>query len=722
MTQQIGFTAQSGGVAFASRCRAIIQSCGDAVAPWLDVAARVWLAKVFLVGAAISAMRGAFPAMSGSGLFVAALNALVASPFGLLTQFICPVLLMIGLGSRFAAAPLLIQVLLLHSPGGLTIAHPIWAVLLGWIIVFGSSLVSIDALIAEGLDSSAIPGARTVRRAFAWVTRRVGPWFLLGLRFGIASALLVNLVGSTDGLGTGLLADWIVAPGWTASLPQGFAAGLAVLLLTGLGTRFCALILILIVPIGQAGMSVDDRLYWTLLLGILACRGSGPLALDPLVAMRLSDPNRRLSSLDLTLPHVVILGGGFGGVAAARGLKHAACRITLVDRNNHHVFQPLLYQVATAGLAPTAIATPIRSLFRSQANLRVLLAEVRGISAESREVILDGSRLAFDYLVIATGARHSYFGRDDWAHDAPGLKRIEDATQIRRRLLIGFERAESADDPGERARWMTFVIVGGGPTGVELAGALAELAQHGLTNEYRTIDPASARIVLVQSADRLLPTFPAVLSGDARDQLVKLKVEVLTGAKVEQIDADGVVVGGARIEARTVLWAAGVAASPAADWLGAAADRAGRVIVGPDLKVGLHPTIFAIGDTASSAAWKGGAVPGLAPAAKQGGAYVAKVVRASLRKKPAPGPFCYRHPGSLATIGRRTAVAEFGPLRLRGAPAWWLWGLVHILFLTDGRSQASVILAWVWAYITDRRGSRLITDAGDQSVTSIAGK
>ena len=703
--------------------RALLASCkvllanraiGTALSAWLDLAMRVWLAQAFLAGAVMTLMLNTPPAMSGFGLHADVFNRLVASPLGILTQTVCPVLLLLGLFSRFAAVPLLVQVLLLRVPGGHPITHLSWSVLLGWTIVIGPGPYSLDALFGRGLDTSAVPGARTVGIVFAWFTLRLEPWYRLIMRLWVASVPLAQaatIYRLDDAMRSGPLSSWLGAvPDGTGMLPAGLSLLIGFLLLMGLCTRGCALILLIAIPIGQAGMATDDRLFWAVLLGLLACRGPGPFALDAVVTRAVDAVDRRMLTINASLPHVVILGGGFGGVAAARALHNAPCRVTVVDRNNHHVFQPLLYQVATAGLSPAAIATPIRSLFRSQTNLKVLLAEVRGVSVKTAEVILDQGRLAFDYLVVATGARHSYFGRDDWAGDAPGLKRIEDATEIRRRLLIGFERAESAVDTRERARWLTFVIVGGGPTGVELAGAIAELARNGLKQDYRSIDPTAARVVLVQSADRLLPTFPPSLSADALAELRKLNVEILTGAKVEGIDGDGVVVGGERIEARTVLWAAGVTASPAALWLGRSSDKAGRVVVGPDLSVDPNGTIFAIGDTAASMGWKGKAVPGLAPAAKQGGVYVASVIRSRLTHGPAPEPFAYRHPGSLATIGRRAAVAEFGPLRLHGALAWWIWGAVHILFLAGGRNRAAVMLEWVWAYITNRRGSRLITE------------
>jgi NADH dehydrogenase/putative oxidoreductase len=383
--------------------------------------------------------------------------------------------------------------------------------------------------------------------------------------------------------------------------------------------------------------------------------------------------------------------------------------VTLVDRDNYHLFQPLLYQVATAALSPGDIASPVRSLFREAFNTQVLRATVTGIDTARQRVLLGGRELPYDFLVLATGAAHSYFGKDQWQPYAPGLKRIEDATAIRRRLLLAFEQAEASEDAEERRRLLTFLIVGGGPTGVELAGAIAELARFGMEKEFRRFDPSSARIVLVQSAPRVLPTFDERLSAIAQRSLERLGVEVLTGSRVEQIDALGVLVSGRRIDARTVLWAAGVMASPAARWLAAEADSAGRVKVGTDLRVPGLPRVFVIGDTALSLGWEGKPVPGLAPAAQQAGQYAAHCIAAQLAGAAAPPPFAYRHRGSLATIGRKAAVADFGALRLWGAPAWWLWGLVHVGFLVGVRNRVATMTNWFWAYLTFGGGIRLIT-------------
>ena len=450
--------------------------------------------------------------------------------------------------------------------------------------------------------------------------------------------------------------------------------------------------------------SADVKPYWAMLLAVVVIRAAGRLG-DWLV-------RPFAGAVPASLPHVVVVGGGFGGISAVRGLRGAPCRITLIDRRNHHLFQPLLYQVATASLSPGDIATPIRGMLRHHENVRVLLGEVTGIKVKDKAVILSHGRITYDYLILATGARHSYFGRDEWAHFAPGLKSIEDATTMRARLLRAFEEAESAEADADRNAWLTFVIVGGGPTGLELAGAIAELAAHGLEGEFRIIDPSKARIVLVEAGQRLLATFPETLSHEARLMLERLGVEVRTDKRVEAVAADHVVVSGETLPARTIFWAAGVMASPAARWLGVSTDRAGRVPVGPDLSVPGFDSVFAVGDTASSQGWRGQPVPGVAPAAKQGGAYVARVIRARLAGAPRPEPFRYRHLGSLATIGRQAAVADFSFIRLRGALAWWLWGAVHIGFLVGGRNRVVVMLGWLWAYLTLRRGTELITGTG----------
>jgi putative oxidoreductase len=409
------------------------------------------------------------------------------------------------------------------------------------------------------------------------------------------------------------------------------------------------------------------------------------------------------------LPRVVIVGAGFGGLRCAQDLRDVSVAVTLIDRTNYHLFQPLLYQVATAGLSPSDIATPARQMFRNSPSIRLLLGTVTGVDTRRQTVSTQNGDIPYDYLVVATGATHSYFGKNEWARFAPGIKRIEDALEIRRRILTAFERAEGVSLEQDRKGLLTFLIVGGGPTGVELAGAIAELARFGLEKDFRAFDPAQARVILVQAGPRLLPSFPEGLAQIAQRSLEQLGVEIHLGSRVDHIDETGVAVDGARIEASTVLWAAGVAASPAAAWLNAPADKAGRLIVGDDLRVPGLANVFAIGDTAASRAWKGEIVPGLAPAAKQGGTYVAKQIRAMVEsRRPVPA-FRYRHLGSLATIGRKAAVADFGFFRLSGAPAWWLWGIVHVAFMLGVRNRLVTLTNWLWAYLKFGGSIRLIT-------------
>ena len=656
--------------------------------PWLLLTTRVWLSQVVFVH------RIMMMVAAGAGH---------ALPFALeaVIHGVAPLLLATGLLTRPVAATLLAEAVLIPQGSGAAT----WpkALLLAWLLVSGPGPLSIDHLVGRGLAWVPFPPVRGLRWLYAWTGRTLGPLLRLVVRVGLAGSIVASTLPLVVWLqGTMLGGPALARPGWIASI-------LALALLIGLATRLAALVVAGAIPLAGLAMSMDDRLSVLLLLLLLAASGAGVLSADRLLVRLASRRAKDRAPPDDQRPHVVVVGGGFGGVAAVQGLRRAACRITLIDQRNHHLFQPLLYQVATAALSPADIATPIRSLFRGQDNVRVHLGEVTGLDPTSRHVLLGPTRMTFDFLILATGARHSYFGRDDWAAHAPGLKTIEDATAIRSRLLRAFEEAENAMVEAERAAWLTFVIVGGGPTGIELAGAIAELAQHGMEHEYRSIDPTMARVILLQSGPRILPSFPANLSNAAERSLKALRVDVRTGARVRGVDADGVDVGDQRIHANTILWAAGVAASPAAQWLGRTADAAGRLAVGPDLSVPELELIFAIGDTAACLGWRGMAVPGLAPAAKQQGHYVARVIARSIRAQPPPPPFRYRHFGSLATIGRQAAVAELGRLHLWGAPAWWFWGAAHVAFLVGGRNRAIVLLSWVWAYLTYRRSTRLIT-------------
>ncbi|WP_082734395.1 NAD(P)/FAD-dependent oxidoreductase [Blastomonas sp. CCH13-E1] len=546
------------------------------------------------------------------------------------------------------------------------------------------------------------------RGAALAVARHAAPWYLAGLRLWLALALVVH-------------AGWLALPepqvllplASFAALPPASAALYALLMLAGFAMPLVSLLAILGLQGAMLmGYGAGLPLLAMATLGLFIAHGSGRASIDAVIAAWLQANVLRDAKPGMVpddWPHVVIVGGGFGGLACALALRRLPVRITLIDRQNYHLFQPLLYQIATAALSPADVAIPIRQLFRADGNVRVLLGEVDRVDAAQRTIGFGGNALAYDYLVLATGATHSYFGRDDWAPFAPGLKRVEDAIAVRAALLGAFEKAESCGDPARARRLLTFVIIGAGPTGVELAGAIAELARHGLEHEYRSIDPADARVILVQAADRILPAFPPELSAEAAHSLERLGVEIRLDARVTGIEAERVLIGEEAIESETVLWAAGVAASPAGRWLNAATDPSGRVTVDPCLRVAGQGNVFVIGDAAASLGWQGKPVPGLAPAAKQAGQHVARLIGQELRGKPADAPFIYRHQGSLATIGRKSAIADFGWLRLHGAPAWWLWGAVHIGFLAGFRNRAAVIVNWLWSYATQRAGIRLIT-------------
>jgi NADH dehydrogenase len=410
-------------------------------------------------------------------------------------------------------------------------------------------------------------------------------------------------------------------------------------------------------------------------------------------------------------PHrIVIAGAGFGGLETVHRLAGALVSITIVDRRNHHLFQPLLYQVATASLATSEIAWPVRHLLRGRPEVTTLLATVTGVDADAHRVLLDdGGSLPYDTLILATGARHAYFGHDEWEPFAPGLKTLEDATTIRRRILLAFELAERETDAQKRNALLTFVVIGGGPTGVELAGTIAELAKVTMPPDFRNIDTRKARVVLIEAGPRILSGFTEDLSAYAQRSLEQIGVEIVLGKAVSECTADGVIYGGEKLNSKTIIWAAGVRASPAAEWLSVPADRAGRLIVSPDLTVPGHPEIFAIGDTVAINAPDGTPVPGIAPAAKQQGRHVAGIIKARLQGDTSASPFVYKHSGSLAQIGKKRAVIDFGWIKLRGALAWWIWGIAHIYFLIGLRNRLAVAMNWLWIHTRDQRGARLIT-------------
>ncbi len=611
-------------------------------------------------------------------------------------------LLTLGLFTRISAGTLLAFAVTRQLGGTGSEPNAFIIALLAWYVVRGPGAISIDRAVALGVRASALPLSRPVMRALDALRDYAAPATLTLARVWLAATMLGEPGAS----------PWLPS-GTFAPLPYAARVVCAVLLVTGFALPVVLGLLILLFA-GIATMHPLSQLdlYVMLFLAIIGLYRGGALTIDGRIGEWLHGHwlfDRPRDTVPADWPHVVIIGAGFGGLACAAALKSLPLRITLIDRHNYHLFQPLLYQVATGGLSPADVATPIRGLFQGDSNVSVRLGTVTGVDRAARHVRIGDSVLPYDYCVVATGAQHSYFGRDEWAPYAPGLKRIEDGVMARSKVLTAFERAETEQDPEQRRRLLTFVVIGAGPTGVELAGAIAELARAGLSDHYRTIDASQARIILVQSGDRVLPSFPEKLSANAKASLESLGVEVLLGARVTGIDTAGIAMGDRRIEAATVLWAAGVVASPAADWLGAAKDRAGRVVVGDDLTIAGDPDVFVIGDTAASAAWKGQPVPGLAPAAKQGGAYVAKVIRARLEQAAPPPAFAYQHMGSLATIGRKAAVADFGLFQLSGALAWWLWGAIHVAFLVGVRNRLAVILNWVWCYLSFRVSVQLIT-------------
>ena len=702
----------SGWIATLVGWLALVVRLGErSIGPVVDLLIRLWLAQIFFTSGVLKVSNWQNAVLLSSNEYpVSWMDPVTAAYAGVTIELLGSILLALGLATRAAALAMLILSLVIQFNYQVLDVHLFWAVLFGWYAVHGGGALSMDRLLSRGLADSALPFALGCIRFLQFITACVGPVYQLFIRLWLAAAIVMaawNLTHLEQYFPVKSAVHFSAQPGI-------FFAGLIAL---GLGTRFIAgALFFFTLAMQMVETQLSRDIYWLMAFVLLALYGAGRVSLDEAINFKLRRVFPQLDgkpafSLE-GLPRVVIVGAGFGGISCAAKLVRTAVQVTLVDRHNYHLFQPLLYQVATAALTPGDIATPVRGLFREYFNVRVLLGTVTGVDTARQELLLGERRLTYDYLVLATGASHSYFGRDDWAPYAPGLKRIEDATEVRRRLLTAFERAEATEDVAERKSLLTFLIVGGGPTGVELAGAISELARFGMEKEFRSFDPASARVILVQAGPRVLPTFSETLSRITQKSLEKLGVEVLVNSRVEQIDDGGVIVSGKRIASRTVLWAAGVIASPAAKWLNAEADNAGRLKVGADLSVAGLPNVFAIGDTALVNAWEGNPVPGLAPAAKQGGAYVAKTIRARVSGRPQPEPFKYSHLGSLATIGRKAAVADFGVLKLSGASAWWLWGAIHVGFLVGLRNRISVMLDWFWAYLTFKGGTRLITGAG----------
>jgi NADH dehydrogenase/putative oxidoreductase len=679
---------------------------GSRLAPVLDLVVRLWLAQAFFRSGVLKiATWEATVFLYTQEHPVPGVAPGTAALLGTGIELVCPVLLVLGLFTRIAAVPLLLTTALLQFTYKPLDFHLLAMALLGLLIVRGPLALSLDHLLAPHLRGSAVPFGGALHRLATMLSGVAAPVTLAAVRLWLAYVCAGPEVAR-------LAAGDVTAAGYAEA---GIVVIAGALFAAGMFTRAAALPL-LVLALFRLGSEAEGEtaILQVLLLATFVLEGGGALAVDFLLHREFQ---RLFPSLagDRTwladAPRVVIVGAGFGGIAAAQKLRHAWARVTLVDRRNYHLFQPLLYQVATATLSPANIATPVRGLLRDQGNCQVIMGRVTGVDTTAREVAVGERRIAYDYLVLATGARHSYFGKDEWEPFAPGLKKIDDATAIRGRILTAFERAETTDDAVERQRQLAFVIVGGGPTGVELAGAIVELARHGLAGEFRAADPSTARVILVQSAPRVLPAMPERLSAAALASLQKLGVEVRLNSRVEQVDARGVLVSGERIEAATVLWAAGVIASPAGKWIGTTRDNAGRVVVGGDLTVPGLANVFAIGDTATCPDGNGQTLPGLAAVAKQQGWHVAKVIRAAIEGRPHPGAFRYIDLGSMATIGRKAAVAALPGVKISGTLAWWLWGAVHVALLVDVRSRIAVLFDWFWSYLTYNRSIRLITGA-----------
>jgi putative oxidoreductase len=682
--------------------------------PYIELAIRLWIAKLFGFFGFVQMLHWETTlAVAGQENPIPFLAPSSAAFVSTAIYLVCAALLAMGFMTRYAALPLLLLSLLTQLRYAPFDTQLFWIALAGWFAIHGAGPISLDNLLRRGLNDSALPLIPRIIDFSKRLRAHGTPLYISLFRVWLGIALLVSASSRSSGAEFEELERWL--PLDVASrIPLAAAWVGGVLLLAGLTTRYIAAFLLFgLFAYSIIDPRVTDSIYLLMFLAILGVYGGGFASLDELL-VRLRDrifPLIKRHGLEGVqgLPRVVIVGAGFGGLRCAQALCDASVAVTLIDRTNYHLFQPLLYQVATAALSPGDIATPARQMFRNSPSIRLLLGTVTGVDAQRQTVSMQSGDIPYDYLVLATGATHSYFGKDEWARFAPGIKRIEDALEIRRRILTAFERAEAASLEQHRQGLLTFLIVGGGPTGVELAGAIAELARFGLEKDFRAFDPAQARVILVQAAPRLLPSFPERLARIAQRSLEQLGVEIRLGSRVDHIDETGVAVDGTRIEASTVLWAAGVAASPAAAWLNASADKAGRLIVGDDLRVPGVANVFAIGDTAASKAWKGENVPGLAPAAKQGGTYVAKQIRAMVESRRPGPPFRYRHLGSLATIGRKAAVADFGILKLSGAPAWWLWGIVHIAFMLGVRNRVATLTNWFWAYLKFGGSIRLIT-------------
>ncbi|WP_108787592.1 FAD-dependent oxidoreductase [Erythrobacter sp. Alg231-14] len=686
--------------------------------PFTDVVIRFFIAMWFLRSGLVKAADWETTVYLATFEYpVTWMDPVTAATVGLAIELIGPIALIAGFFTRPAALAMAALTIVSQAVYVPTTTNLFVSAMLVWYVFHGPGALSLDRVLASGLKASAFPLARPTIQFWDWLRANIAPIVMAAIRIWMGLSLLQY---------AGVIDMPIAVQRWLPTtvfggFPDWLAIVSSVFFFTGFGAVVVSYGLFILIALFMiSGAHPNVTLFPFLFLSLYEARGAGVLSVDRWILAWMEKNilfDREYSEIPDRWPHVVVVGAGFGGLAAVAKMKRLPVRITVIDKRNYHLFQPLLYQIATATLNPSDIATPIRSLFKGDGNVRVLKGAVDGIDADGKTVRYNGDQtLTYDRLILATGATHSYFGRDEWGPYAPGLKTVEDGVAVRASILNAFEEAEASDDEERIKRLLTFVIVGAGPTGVELAGAIAELSRVSVEREFRTVDPSTARVILVQSGPRILPAFPEELSKKAAQSLEELGVEIRTGGRVTEIAEAHVRIGDdTLIETETVLWAAGVAASPAAQWLGAQADRSGRVQVNDRMRVlgpsgDPLPDIFAIGDTADSKAWDGNSVPGLAPAAKQAGAYVSTVLEAELLGKKCPGAFAYKHQGSLATIGRKSAVADFGFLKLSGALAWWLWGVVHVGFLTGTRNRVTVMVNWAWNFFAQHSGVRLITE------------
>lgn len=678
--------------------------------PLIDLILRIYIAKQLLVAAILTTNRLNLSILLATHNFpIPWLAPHWAVLLAIAAQFIGGLSLLLGLLTRVGVLIILIFSIIAQIYYIPLDINLFWITLMVGYLLQGPGPISLDHILGQGFSRSPVPLLMTTATFCNKYQQELLTIFQLGLRLWLMMSLLL-----VQDVAVGVMQHLIFwLPLRSASLLFAHTSVIFALCLGfGFATRLSAIVGLLLIGFNYSYEAYSG--YWMLMMVILIALGPGTFSIDAFLLHLFKKRYPQLSGKSAfnlkELPHVVIIGAGFGGLACAKSLRHAPVRITLIDRHNYHLFQPLLYQVATGNLSPADIAISIRSIFLNQCNVEVMLRTVTSINKEKRYVTANGIKISYDYLVVATGSTPSYFGKNQWIPYAPGIKTIEDGINIRSRIFRAFELAELANSEQERQQWLNFVIVGGGPTGVELAGAIAELSRFGMEKNFRRFDPISANIILIQGTSRILSTFSEEISIAAECSLKDMGVKILTNSMVEKIDDEGVVVNGERIYSKSVVWAAGVAASPAATWLGAEPDPTGRVKVTKNLSLPNYPEVFVIGDTALSKAWNGQDVPGLAPAAKQGGMYVAKVIAKAIYKKPMMKPFNYSHLGSLATIGRKSAVAEFDHIRMKGAIAWWFWGGVHIAFLVGARNRISVILNWLWAYFTFRANNLLIID------------